>query len=132
MTSKSTAPSPLSIFFATRSTKSSTTGMCTGGGVPEPCRLRSRPCCQYSSIEVSVVCMHSMMAVRSDQWRGSLMPSTWVGCSTSCLSQDKIGVLLLAMLVVGGQEREHIAPDPIDGRLDARHRIRPDARGDRD
>ena len=44
-----------------------------------------------SSIEVSVVCMQSMTTVRSDQWRGSLMPSTWVGCSTSCLSHDTVG-----------------------------------------
>jgi hypothetical protein len=36
------------------------------------------------------------------------------------------------MLVVGHQEREHIASDPPDRRLDARHRIRPDAAGDRD
>jgi hypothetical protein len=40
-------------------------------------------------------------------------------------------VLLLAMLVVGDEEREHIASHPPDRRLDARHRIRPDPGGDR-
>ena len=40
-------------------------------------------------------------------------------------------MLLLAVLVVGDQEREQVAADaPVDG-LDARHRIRPDAGGDR-
>ena len=34
-------------------------------------RLRSRSSSQYSSIEVSVVCEHSIMTVRSDQWRAS-------------------------------------------------------------
>ncbi len=90
-TSNRNAPWRLSIFFASRSANSSTTGMCTLGGVPEPWRLRSRPPCQYKSIEVSVVCMHSMTAVRSDQWRTSSKASTWVGCSTSCLSQDASG-----------------------------------------
>ena len=31
----------------------------------------SRSSSQYSSIEVSVVCEHSIMTVRSDQWRAS-------------------------------------------------------------
>jgi hypothetical protein len=45
--------------------------MCTAGATPAPCRLRSRPSSQYSSIEVSVVCEHNMMTVRSDRWRAS-------------------------------------------------------------
>lgn len=36
----------------------------TEGGVPLPWRLRSMPSCQLSSIEVSVVCMQSMVAMR--------------------------------------------------------------------
>ena len=55
------------------------------------CRLRSRPSCQYSSIEVSVVCEQSMMTVRSAQWRGSSKLSTSVGCSISSLSQAAVG-----------------------------------------
>ena len=41
-------------------------------------------------------------------------------------------MLLLAVLVVGPEEREDVASEPPIGRLDARHRIRPRARGDRD
>ena len=59
-----------------------------------------------------------MMTVRSDQWRGSLKPSTLVGCSTSSLSHDSGRVLLLAVLVVGHQEREQIVSDaPVDGSM---------------
>ena len=55
------------------------------------CRLRSRPSCQYSSIEVSVVCEQSMMTVRSAQLRGSSKLSTSVGCSISSLTQAAVG-----------------------------------------
>jgi hypothetical protein len=41
-------------------------------------------------------------------------------------------VFLLAMLMVGHEEREHIASDTPDGRLDACHLIRPHTGGDRD
>ena len=41
-------------------------------------------------------------------------------------------MLLLAVLVVGPEECEDVASEPPIGRLDARHRIRPGARGDRD
>ena len=64
--SNSTAPSALSSLFAKRSMKSSTTGLCTEGGVPDG-RLLNRPSCQYNSSEVSVVCMQSAINVRSDQ-----------------------------------------------------------------
>ena len=95
------------------------------------CRLRSRPSCQYSSIEVSVVCEHSMMTVRSDQWRGSSKLSTSARVFDQLLEPGRGRVLLLAVLVVGDQEREQVVSDaPVDG-LDARHRIRPDAGGDR-
>ena len=40
-------------------------------------------------------------------------------------------MLLLAVLVIGHEEREDVASDSPVGRLDARHRIRPDAGGDR-
>ena len=40
-------------------------------------------------------------------------------------------VLLFAMLVVGSEQREHVTADSPVGGLDARHRVRPDARGDR-
>ena len=87
--SKSSAPSPLSSFFATRSTKSSITGMCTGGGV-ELCRLCSRPSCQYSSIEVSVVCMHSMIDRALRPVARVVEAEHLTRVSTSCLSQEAV------------------------------------------
>src|SRR5262245_46561837 len=39
---------------------------------------------------------------------------------------------LLAMLVVGSEKREYVASHSPVGGLDARHRVRPDARRDRD
>ncbi len=75
-------------------------------------RLRSRPSCQYSSIEVSVVCKQSAMKLRSDQWRGSSKPSTSLGCPTSSLSQDASRVLLLAVLVVGHRNAKTSLPTP--------------------
>ena len=62
---------PLPEVVGDRPTNFSTIGMCTAGAAPAPCRLRSRSSSQYSSIEVSVVCEHSMRTVRSDQWRAS-------------------------------------------------------------
>ena len=72
-------------------------------------RLRSSPSSQYSSIDVSVVCEHSAMKLRSDQWRGSLRPSTWPGCPISSLSQDAVAMMLLAVLVIGHEEGEDVA-----------------------
>jgi hypothetical protein len=63
--SNSSAPARLPTFSASRPTNFSTTGMCTAGAAPAPCRLRSRPSSQYSSMEVSVVCEQSMMVVMS-------------------------------------------------------------------
>ncbi len=40
-------------------------------------------------------------------------------------------MLLLTMLVVGSEQREYIASNSPVGGLDARRRVRPDARGDR-
>ena len=90
MTSNGSAPSWPFIFAAIRSTNCSTIGMCTEGAVPV-CRLRSTSSCQYSSIDVSVVCEQSMTTVRSAQSRGSSKLSTWVGCRISSLTQDAVG-----------------------------------------
>ena len=71
------------------------------------------------------------MTVRSDQWRGVVEAEHLGRVFDQLLEPGRGRVLLLAMLVVGDQEREQIVSDaPVDG-LDARHRIRPDAGGDR-
>jgi hypothetical protein len=75
--------------------------------------------------------MHSMMTVRSDQAR--VVEAKHLGRLLDQLLQPRQRrVLLLAMLMVGHQKREYVASDPPDSRLNARHRIRPDAGGDSD
>ena len=72
-----------------------------------------------------------MMTVRSAQWRASSKLSTSARVLDQLLDPGRGRVLLLAVLVVGDQEREQVVPDaPVDG-LDARLRVRPDAGGDR-
>ena len=130
MTSNGSAPSWPSIFAAIRSTNSSTIGMCTEGGVPV-CRLRSRPSCQYSSIDVSVVCEQSMIDRPLGPVAGVVEAEHLARVLEQLLDPGRGRVLLLAVLVVGDQEREQVVADaPVD-RLDARLRVRPDAGGDR-
>ena len=54
------------------------------------------------------------MAARSDQWRGSLEAEHLGRVFDQLLEPRQGRVLLLAMLVVGDQEREHVASDPVD------------------
>ena len=72
MTSDSSAPSPPSIFFATRSRIGM---MCTGGRRAGTVSTPKQAVVPVSSIDVFAVCMRDMMTLRSGQCRGSLTPS---------------------------------------------------------
>ena len=132
MTSNSSAPSPLSIFLATPidevlDDRDVHRGRCAGA-VPAP---------QQAVVPVQLDRGVGRLHAQHDD--GPLGPVARVveaehlgRVFDQLLEPGQGRVLLLAMLVVGDQEREHIASDPPDSRLDARHRIRPDAGGDRD
>ena len=75
MTSVSSAASPLSSFLATRSTKSSMTGMCTEGGVPEAgCAAGRRPSTARSTCRSSACTARRTSARTSGAGRRSRAP----------------------------------------------------------
>ena len=67
MTSNTSADCSACIFFGEPVRKLLDHGDVRGRGGALPLRLRSMSSFQYSSIDVSLVCMHSMTIMRSDQ-----------------------------------------------------------------
>ena len=100
--------------------------------MPEPCRLR-RQAVVPVQLDRRVGRLHAQHDGRP------LGPVARVGEAEHLgrvfdqfLEPGQRRVFLLAMLVVGEQERKQRAANPVVDGLDARHRVRPDAAGDRD
>jgi hypothetical protein len=122
MTSNGSAPSPLSILVAIRSTNSSTLGVCTEGGVPVSA---PQPAVVPVQLDRGVGGLRAQHDDRPLRPVARVVEAEHLGRVFDQLPDPGRGrVLLLATLVVGDKEREQVVSDAQRGRLWGDTRLR--------